>query len=166
MKTSEAGKKTVSPKTTGAGKIQASGRAKAHVAGKILASRGSNGAAKVQAASVLAQRKPQGGFDVKAFCKAFQLVRPDLTRMTGYSLRSVDKWAAGEVPGEATQRRLREIGRLFEGLSEIMEASYVGKWLKAPNEAFDGSTPLQVIERGETDRIWRMIFIVESGEPL
>jgi hypothetical protein len=31
--------------------------------------------------------------------------------------------------------------------------------------AFDGSTPLQVIERGETDRIWRMIYELEFGEP-
>jgi len=27
------------------------------------------------------------------------------------------------------------------------------------------STPLQVIERGETDRIWRMVYELESGEP-
>jgi hypothetical protein len=33
------------------------------------------------------------------------------------------------------------------------------------NPAFDGSTPLQVIERGETDRIWRMVYELESGEP-
>ncbi len=31
--------------------------------------------------------------------------------------------------------------------------------------AFDGSTPLQVIERGETDRIGRMVYELESGEP-
>jgi hypothetical protein len=42
----------------------------------------------------------------------------------------------------------------------------VGEWLKTPNEAFDGSTPLQVIERGESDRIWRMIYQLQTGEPL
>ena len=113
-----------------------------------------------------ARGKTSAAFNVSNLCTRFRLVRPDLTRMTGYSLRSVDKWAAGENPGAATQRRLKEVGRLFEGLSEIMEPEYVGQWLKTPNDAFDGSTPLQVIERGETDRIWRMIFIVETGEPL
>ena len=34
-----------------------------------------------------------------------------------------------------------------------------------PNPAFDGSTPLQVVERGETDRVWRMVYELESGEP-
>lgn len=38
-------------------------------------------------------------------------------------------------------------------------------WLKAPNKAFGGSQPLQVIERGEIDRIWRMIYFLESGSP-
>jgi hypothetical protein len=135
-------------------------------AAKILSSPSTGTGAERAAASILTQRKSQGGFDVRSFCQTFRLVRPDLTRMTGYSLRSVDKWAAGENPGAATQRRLREVGRLFDGLSEIMEPEYVGQWLKTPNDAFDGSTPLQVIERGETDRIWRMIFIVETGEPI
>jgi hypothetical protein len=41
----------------------------------------------------------------------------------------------------------------------------VTAWLETPNEAFDGSTPLQVIERGESDRLWRMIYFLRSGEP-
>ena len=41
----------------------------------------------------------------------------------------------------------------------------VAEWLQEPNLAFDGSTPLQVIERGETDRLWKMIYLLESGDP-
>lgn len=124
------------------------------------------GQLKPAASAAFVARSPENAFNVRSFCKRFDLIRPDLTRMTGYSQRAVDKWAAGEKPSPATQRRLREMERLFAALSEIMEPSYVGEWLKTPNEAFDGSTPLQVIERGETDRIWRMVFIVETGEPL
>lgn len=58
-----------------------------------------------------------------------------------------------------------EMDRLFDGLARVMEPTQVGCWLKAPNPAFDGSTPLQVVERGEPDRIWRMLFDVESGQP-
>jgi hypothetical protein len=36
-------------------------------------------------------------------------------------------------------------------------------WLATPNEAFDGLKPLEVIERGEIDRLWNMIFHLESG---
>ena len=58
-----------------------------------------------------------------------------------------------------------EMDRLLTSLARVMEPTQVGRWLKAPNPAFDGSTPLQVVERGELDRIWRMLFDVESGQP-
>jgi hypothetical protein len=31
------------------------------------------------------------------------------------------------------------------------------------NEAFGGLKPLKVIERGEVDRLWTMIYHLESG---
>jgi hypothetical protein len=46
-----------------------------------------------------------------------------------------------------------------------MQPKDVGRWLREPNPAFDGSTPVQVIERGQMDRIWRMLYYAESGEP-
>lgn len=110
--------------------------------------------------------KAAAPFDVKRFCKDYRLVRPDLTRLTGYSQRAVDKWAAGGEPGAAAKKQLRELVRLFDALSDLMETRYVGEWLKTANNAFDGSTPLQVIERGEGDRIWRMIYRLETGEPI
>ncbi|MDA0347993.1 MAG: DUF2384 domain-containing protein [Verrucomicrobia bacterium] len=102
-------------------------------------------------------------FDVKQFCRRYKVVRPDLTRLTGYSLRAVDKWAAGDKPSAAAQKQLKELVRLFDALADQMETNYVGEWLKAPNEAFEGSTPLQVIERGESDRLWRMIHEIRMG---
>ncbi len=45
----------------------------------------------------------------------------------------------------------------------MVEPKVIGEWLKRPNPAFEGSTPLQVIERGETDRIWRMIWELQTG---
>jgi DNA-binding transcriptional regulator YiaG len=103
---------------------------------------------------------------VQDLCQRYKLVRPDLTRLTGYSLRSVDKWAAGDQPSTAARKQLQELTRLLTALAEVMEPSYVGQWMKDPNEAFQGSTPLQVIERGESDRIWRMVYRVQTGEPM
>lgn len=47
----------------------------------------------------------------------------------------------------------------------VMEPSHVGRWLKQPNPAFEGSIPLQGIERGETDRIKRLVHELASGQP-
>jgi hypothetical protein len=35
--------------------------------------------------------------------------------------------------------------------------------LEAPNPAFNGLKPLEVVERGEVERLWQMVFYLESG---
>jgi hypothetical protein len=47
----------------------------------------------------------------------------------------------------------------------IMPSAQVDQWLKSPNPAFDGLTPLQLVERGELDRIWRMVHELKSDQP-
>jgi hypothetical protein len=70
------------------------------------------------------------------------------------------------VPSAAKQEKaLVEMDRLLDGLARVTEPAQVGRWLTQPNSAFDGSTPLQVVERGEMDRIWRMLYDPESGQP-
>jgi len=106
-----------------------------------------------------------GTFDVKSFCDAYHLGRDALARMAGYSSRAVADWASGKRVNTSTVQRLTEVTRLCEALSEVVDPNSIGEWLHTPNDAFDGSTPLQLIERGETDRLWRMIYHLESGEP-
>ncbi|AHF94142.1 hypothetical protein OPIT5_06360 [Opitutaceae bacterium TAV5] len=95
----------------------------------------------------------------------FRLPQPLLVRLTGFSPRSVAKWSQGEPPSAKQEKALVEMDRLLDGLARVMEPAQVGRWLKQPNSAFDGSTPLQVVERGELDRIWRMLYDLESGQP-
>lgn len=54
--------------------------------------------------------------------------------------------------------------RSFDGLVRVIEPAQVGRWFTYPNAAFDGPTPLQTVERGELDRIWRMLYDLESGQ--
>ena len=102
---------------------------------------------------------------VRDFCEAYAVTQDTFTRLAGSSPRAVANWAQGQRPGASTARRLHELRRLFEALQKLVKAEAIGPWLKEPNPAFDGSTPVQVIERGETDRIWRMIYELQSGEP-
>jgi hypothetical protein len=54
---------------------------------------------------------------------------------------------------------------LLDRLAELLGADVIPTWLEAPNEAFGGVTPREVAERGEADRLWDMIFYLESGIP-
>lgn len=64
-----------------------------------------------------------------------------------------------------TNMNSRDLNLLRGALSKVIQPDSVEIWLQTPNEVFDGSTPLQVIERGEIVRLWRMIYRTESGEP-
>jgi DNA-binding transcriptional regulator YiaG len=102
-------------------------------------------------------------FSVRTFCNSFGVTQDSFTRLTGFSPRAVAHWAGGRTPSGSAQKRLSELTRLFDALSDMVDSKAIGEWLREPNPAFDGSTPLQVIERGETDRIWRMIWELQTG---
>jgi hypothetical protein len=102
---------------------------------------------------------------LKHYRAIFKMPQPVVGRLTGFSPRSVAKLSEGEAPSPKQEKALVEMDRLLDGLSRVMEPAQIGHWLKHPNPAFDGSTPIQLVERGEIDRIWRMLYDLESGQP-
>ena len=102
---------------------------------------------------------------VREMTKRFAVRQDTLSRMTGFSPRTVAEWASGKEPSAPAKKVFTEMDRLLHALARLMQHKEVGQWLKEPNPAFDGSTPVQVIERGQIDRIWRMLYYAESGEP-
>jgi len=56
-----------------------------------------------------------------------------------------------------------DLSRLFAALVELVPTSQIGSWLETSNPVLEGSTPVQVIERGGSDRIWRMIWELRGG---
>ncbi len=46
-----------------------------------------------------------------------------------------------------------------------MPAGKIGPWMKRHNEYLAPLTPLEVIDRGEIDRLWHIIHNVGSGMP-
>ena len=47
--------------------------------------------------------------DVNVLCETYGLRREELGRLTGFSLRALAGWAAGELPSLPAKRRLHEI---------------------------------------------------------
>ena len=93
----------------------------------------------------------------------FGLSRKFFSRLAGFSKRAIADWESGKPVSEPGLRRIKELDRFRERLSEIVAADAIPAWLDTPNEAFDGLKPLEVIERGEIDRLWNMILYLESG---
>jgi transcriptional regulator with XRE-family HTH domain len=96
----------------------------------------------------------------------FGLSQGLIVRLSGFSPRAIANWEGGSKATEPAVRKFSELQRLFEAIAALTkDRREVADWMQQPNPAFDGSSPLQVIERGETDRLWRMIYYLESGEP-
>lgn len=103
--------------------------------------------------------------DIVKLCETYHLKRSDLGRLTGFSLRALAEWSAGKLPSEPARRRLHEVRRLLDALAEIVKIEAIPKWLRERTPAFENMTPLQVIELGEIDRLWHMVYRLGSGNP-
>lgn len=96
---------------------------------------------------------------------SLNLNQPDFSRLFPLSVRTLASLEGGTTPSETVQRRLVELERLTRALAEVLRKEALGDWLKTPNPAFEGLKPLEVIERGESDRLWSMIYFLRSGVP-
>lgn len=101
---------------------------------------------------VLAQLRKEVGLSIRLF-----------SRLTGFSERAIAGWEGGAPVSEPARRRLLEVERFRSRLAEVVRPEAIPEWLDTPNEAFEGLKPVEVIERGEIDRLWNMIFYLESG---
>jgi len=97
--------------------------------------------------------------------KRLKLKQPEFARLVPISQRSLATLESGAPPTPAIARRLTELERLMDALSEIIQEESLGTWLQTPNDAFDGLKPIEVIDRGEADRLWEMIYDLRSGIP-
>jgi ribosome-binding protein aMBF1 (putative translation factor) len=89
--------------------------------------------------------------------------RETFARLVPMSTRNLANIESGKAPSPTILRQLKELRRVVDALSEVIQKNAIGPWLVQPNEAFGGLKPIEVIERGEIDRIWQMIFYLRSG---
>ena len=107
---------------------------------------------------------PRGGF-MLGLRSQLGLNQETFARLLPVSTRSLASIEQGRPPNGTVTRRLTEIARVVRGLREVVEEEAIGQWMLRPNQAFDGLKPIEVIERGEVDRIWQMVFLLRSGTP-
>jgi len=93
------------------------------------------------------------------------MAREVIGRLVNVSVRTIADVESKQRESEKLRRKYVEVERLCDGLSEVVDPASLGDWLKTPNDAFDGSKPLEVIERGEIGRLWEMLYRLRSGMP-
>jgi hypothetical protein len=86
-------------------------------------------------------------------------------RIVNVSERTLAKVESRSEEVEKLKRPYNEVYRLYRALSEVVDTDSLPTWFSSPNKAFDGLKPIEVIERGEIDRIWDMVYQLRSGMP-
>jgi transcriptional regulator with XRE-family HTH domain len=86
---------------------------------------------------------------------AFRLSRERLARLIGVSAKTVERWEARPTQparGE-TRARMAQLREIADLGAAVYSRERLGDFMSAPLAEFDGLTPLQLIERGEADRV-------------
>jgi hypothetical protein len=116
-----------------------------------------------KSAAKVGGRHPATPLSASAVRQRFGVSRKMFSRLAGFSERAIADWEGGKPVSEPGLRRIKELDRFRERLTEVIASQALGGWLDTPNPALEGLKPLEVIERGEIDRLWNMIFYLESG---
>jgi transcriptional regulator with XRE-family HTH domain len=91
--------------------------------------------------------------------------REDFSRLVDVSVRAIAKVERDQTDVAKLRRPYAELGRLYTALSEVVDKKAIGRWFGTPNQAFGGMKPIEVIEHGEIDRLWDMVYRLRSGIP-
>lgn len=91
--------------------------------------------------------------------------RPMFGRLVNVSERTIAKVESGTDDADKLKRPYNEVYRLWEALRDVVDPESLGFWFRTPNDAFGGAKPMELVERGEIDRLWDMVFQLRSGMP-
>lgn len=94
-----------------------------------------------------------------------QMPRPIFGKIVNVAERTIADVEAGKNSIGKLKRPYNEVYRLYEALSDVIAPEFLGQWFQTPNESFDGHTPMDLIEQGEIDQLWNMVFELQTGMP-
>lgn len=116
--------------------------------------------------TIRSTKDPKAINDATRIRKGLGVTREVFARMTGFSPRAIAGWENGRTIGGPGLRRLKEMDRLRAALAEVMQPEFIPQWLTTPSQYLGELKPVEVLERGEMDRLWRAVLLLGSGMPL
>ena len=109
---------------------------------------------------------PKSTLDVRRFRNELGLSQGAFAPLLNISIRKLSSLEGSPgALGPQERKSLTELRRLVSKLEEVVPMSEMGHWLTSPNGAFGGFKPVEVIERGEVDRLYEMVYVLTAGVP-
>ena len=87
-----------------------------------------------------------------------------IARATGAALNAVREWLAlrGQPSGVRAER-IAELGSIVERLVRVIEPDYIPVWLNKPIAALDDEKPIDLLRRGQSVRVARLVSSLEDS---
>ena len=87
--------------------------------------------------------------------EVFRLSRERLARLIGVSAKTVERWEARPTrpARDETRARMAQLREIAELGASVYTREGLADFLDAPLAEFDGLTALQLMERGEADKV-------------
>jgi predicted transcriptional regulator len=98
------------------------------------------------------------GEKLMAWRRARGITRVTFAKIANCSERKMATYEKQEKLPAPVSRQTTEAVRLVNGLEGIIPVDELSGWLASPNPGFDDRTPLEVIDAGEADLLWDMIY--------
>jgi len=88
----------------------------------------------------------------------------DVARVLGTSLRSVTRWQSSRsTPRRDTEERLLELTTVVDLLRRVLRDEPARLWLRSPNPDLEYEKPLDVVAKGEYQRVIGVILALAEG---
>lgn len=88
----------------------------------------------------------------------------DVARVVGTSPRSITRWqSAHSVPRRDSEERLLELKAVIDLLRDVLREQPARLWLRSPNPDLNYEKPLDVVARGEYQRVIDSIMALAEG---
>jgi putative toxin-antitoxin system antitoxin component (TIGR02293 family) len=88
----------------------------------------------------------------------------DVARVVGTSPRSITRWqSARSVPRRGSEERLLELKAVIDLLRDVLREQPARLWLRSPNPDLNYEKPLDVVARGEYQRVIDSIMALAEG---
>ena len=108
----------------------------------------------------------RGGSLVLALRTRLGLSQEEMARLMYVSPRTLQRLERGESPlsgGDAA--RYHELRNLVDELTELIGTNDLADWIKMPLPDLKDRSAFETLAAGDSGKIWRMIYYLESGTP-
>ena len=108
--------------------------------------------------SISSKTALRNGKNLMIWRKQRGINRSTFARLANCSERKMATYEKATKLPLPVRRQASEAVRLLQALGEIISEEAISDWLRRPNTSLDRRVPLAIIEAGESDLLWDMIY--------